>query len=170
MVISDQPPPTTVPASRVIRGYEPQQHPAPAARAAGSGQAAAPAPGAANAASGTPSPALASPTGSSAESTSSAAPAAPSAADRQLEARRKQLEKDAERKKRDEEARVASEQASRSARACADRLTDIRTLESGMRVARVTSSGEREYISDEERNTRIEQMRREMKEQCKSGS
>jgi len=80
------------------------------------------------------------------------------------------LEKDAERKKRDEEARVASEQASRSARACADRLTDIRTLESGMRVARVTSSGEREYISDEERNTRIEQMRREMKEQCKSGS
>ncbi len=143
LVISDQPPPSSVPGGRVIRGYEaPQRATAPAA-------------------------AEAQPTGPRESAGSSAA--APTVADRMLEARRKQQERDAERKKREEEARQASAQAARTARVCADQDTNVRTLESGMRLVRVNESGEREYLTDDERSAQLERIRKEMKEHCGKG-
>ncbi len=86
-----------------------------------------------------------------------------------LEARRKQQEKDAERKKREEEARQASAQSARTARLCADQETNVRTLESGMRLVRVNEAGEREYLTDEERSAQLDRIRKEQKEHCSKG-
>lgn len=151
MVISDQPPPNSVPSGRVVRGYE-----APARG---------PAQGAASAAA--PVTNEAAPSGP--RETAGASAAAPSAADRMLEARRKQQEKDAERKKREEEARQASAQSARTARLCADQETNVRTLESGMRLVRVNEAGEREYLTDEERSAQLDRIRKEQKEHCSKG-
>lgn len=158
LVISDQPPPSSVPGGRVIRGYEaPQRATAPAA----AGSAAAAGSGSTTAAADAP------PTGP--RESAGAPAAAPTVADRMLEARRKQQERDAERKKREEEARQASAQAARTARVCADQDTNVRTLESGMRLVRVNESGEREYLTDEERSAQLERIRKEMKEHCGKG-
>ena len=70
---------------------------------------------------------------------------------------------------REEEARQASAQAARTARVCADQDTNVRTLESGMRLVRVNESGEREYLTDEERSAQLERIRKEMKEHCGKG-
>lgn len=90
---------------------------------------------------------------------------AESAADKELAAKRKaQLQADADKKKREE-----AEQTAKVARACEDMRTEVRTLETGMRVSRVNSQGEREFLSDEERNRRVASVQRDIKEHCKQG-
>ncbi len=84
-------------------------------------------------------------------------------ADKELDAKRKAKEKaDAERKKKEE-----SEQSAKLARACDEMRTEVRTLESGMRTARINSQGEREFLTDEERERRMDLVRRDIRDSCK---
>lgn len=85
-------------------------------------------------------------------------------ADRAIEMRRRQAEREAADRKA-----LEQEQAAASlARFCDNARADLRTLESGMRVARVGNDGEREFIEDDEREKRIELLRREVRAQCPS--
>lgn len=148
MVFSDQPPPPSIDPSRIIRRDPVRQTP-PAADSSGVPRT---------------------PDGTSAGVSATARPAsgasAPeSFADRQLDAKRKAQEKaDAERKKKEQ-----AEQEAKVARACEDMRSEVRTLETGMRVTRVNAQGEREFLSDEDRNKRIDTVRRDMREHCKQG-
>lgn len=141
MVYSDQPPPSSVPASQILR---------------------APAPGA----TGEPAPAAAAPRADAAGQ-APASPRSPVAAPRtwvekEQESRKRAMEReDAERKQSDER-----EQAARTARACQDARTALRTLESGMRISAVDASGERQVIDDAERARRIDAARQEIARSC----
>lgn len=85
-------------------------------------------------------------------------------ADRELEQRRKfQEQVNAEKKRREQ-----AEMEAKVSKACDEMHGEIRTLESGMRITRVTKDGEREYLSDEERASRLDTIRRSVKESCKS--
>lgn len=131
---SDQPPPTSIPASRVTQ-----------IGTGTSGRAAAPqAAGTANA--------------------TEAQPAAQSWADRALEARRRQADKEAAERKAQDQAQATDSLS----RFCDGARADLRTLESGMRIARVRADGEREFISDEEREGRIGLLQREIRAKCPS--
>ena len=139
MVYSDMPPPASVAPSSVLRA---PARPAPADGPGGSGATASAPPTSLNAA----------PPG--------AAP--PSAADRELEFRKRRMEKaEAERK-----ATEASIQAQRKASACADSRSEVRSLESGMRVSRINEKGERETLDDAQRASRLEAARAGVKEAC----
>lgn len=148
MVFSDQPPPHDIDPAKVIR-RDPGRLTPPASSSAGS----APKPEAGSASSS--ANAKSGPTASAPESF----------ADRQLDAKRKAQEKaEAERKKKEQ-----AEQEAKVARACEDMRTEVRTLETGMRVTRVNAQGEREFLSDEDRTKRIDSVRRDMREHCKQG-
>jgi hypothetical protein len=141
MVYSDMPPPASVQPSAVQRAPARQ---APAVAPGGSGATASDAP---------PPP------------TASAAPAAASeqsAAEREMAFRKRRLER-AEAERKSAETQAA---ARRSAAACEDARTRARTLESGMRVARVNDRGEREVLDEETRTTQLESARRAMREHC----
>lgn len=148
MVFSDQPPPPEVDPTKVIRRDTGRLNP-PASTSAGSAR-----------------PPEGGSTGTSANAKAAPAASAPeSFADRQLEAKRKAQEKaDAERKKKEQ-----ADQEAKVARACEEMRSEVRTLETGMRVARVNAQGEREFLSDEDRNKRIDTVRRDMREHCKQG-
>jgi hypothetical protein len=141
MVYSDMPPPASVPPSAVQRAPARQT---PAAAPGGSGAtASAPATHAASTAAATPAPTL---------------------ADREMEFRKRRLEREeAERKAADAQA-----QAQRLAAACEDSRAQVRTLESGMRVARVNERGEREIVDDATRASQLEAARRSVREHCRS--
>lgn len=153
MVYSDRAPPTSVPPARILRAPEvrPVEPPKPAGDtvAGRGGQPAKPgAPGVRAATGG----ALA-----------SAAPAAPvSAADREM-AYRKRLAEQAEAEKK-----AAAENARKVAlaRACEDARGNVRLLESGQRVTRINASGEREFLSDRERDERLATARRNLGQNC----
>lgn len=87
------------------------------------------------------------------------------AADRELARRQKA----AEQAGKAERERQQAEQSARLARACEEGRTELRTLESGMRMARVNKDGEREYLDDAERDKRIAALRRDLNEVCKAG-
>ena len=87
------------------------------------------------------------------------------AADREL-ARRQKANEQADKAERE---RQQAEQTQRLARACEEARTELRTLESGMRMARINKDGEREYLDDAERDKRIATIRRDLNQSCKAG-
>lgn len=87
------------------------------------------------------------------------------ATDREL-ARRQKAAEQADKADRE---RQQAEQTERLARACEDARTELRTLESGMRMARINKDGEREYLDDAERDKRIASIRRDLSQSCKAG-
>jgi len=136
MVYSDLPPPVSVPLHSVIKGPIGQ---APAGPPGGSG-------------------------GPVAAAVSAPAPAAPppSAADRELEWRKRRLERAESQRK----AAEADERAQRIAAACADSRYEIRTMESGLRMASVNERGEREVVGEAERERRLATARQQVREHC----
>lgn len=142
MVFSDQGPPSHIDPSRVIRTV-------PGRTASGANHAVNTAPPAVSAAAeNLPNPG-----------------ARESLADKELDAKRKAKEKaDAERKKKEE-----ADQTAKLARACEEMRAELRTLESGMRAATVNAQGEREFLSDADRERRLDGVRRDIKDSCKPG-
>ena len=148
MVYSDLPPPASIAPSAVIRS---PARPPQAGDPGGSGAAATPkaAPSAAVAPARPASPAARVDT-------------PPSAADRELEYRKRRLERaEAERK-----AAEAQADARRRSAACDDARGEVRTLESGMRVARVNAAGEREVLDDAQRAARLDAARGTVRDAC----
>ena len=93
------------------------------------------------------------------------APAPRSLADREMDNRRQAQE-------REEQARKKAEEASQAARmnqACEAMRTELRTLDSGMRIATVNANGEREFIADDVRQQRSTQLRQDISDHCKAG-
>jgi hypothetical protein len=96
-------------------------------------------------------------------SAASAAPlAAARASDPELEARRKKGEQDVADKKKAEDAKVASARADNCARA----KEQMRTLDSGMRMARTNSKGEREVLDDTARAAETTRARNVVASDC----
>lgn len=152
MVFSDRPPPGSVPAGNLMRTpVRPPTGAAPSAGATSASEAGASAVATAPAAVG-------------GENSKAASASAPGLADRALEQRRRQAERAAQ-EKAEADQRAANE---RQARACEASRDALRALDSGMRVARVNAQGEREFLSDEERERRAAELRRDMKDSCKS--
>ncbi|MFT4100440.1 MAG: DUF4124 domain-containing protein [Burkholderiaceae bacterium] len=90
---------------------------------------------------------------------SAPAPDAARDADRQMEERRRAEE--AARKEKE-----TTERAARTAIACEHLRAEQRTLESGMRIATILPNGEREYMSDETRDRRTTEVRKNLSELC----
>ncbi len=138
MVFSDQPPPAAVSADRIVRSAAPTL--------------------AAPTAAGTAAPAPL----KAAAAAAAAAAAPPSLADRDLAWRKRMADSEEQEKK-------TTEAASRKlalVQACEDLKGTIRSLESGQRVTRVTASGEREFIADDERLQRLAAARKSAGERC----
>lgn len=94
----------------------------------------------------------------------SAAPlAAARASDPVLEAKRKQAEQEAAAKKKAEEDKIAAARAENCARARAQ----MRTLDSGIRIARVNDKGEREIIDDTARAAEVKRTQALIASECK---
>lgn len=85
----------------------------------------------------------------------SAPPLAPKGVDPELEAKRKKAEQDEAAKAKAEEQRVAAAKAENCTRA----REQMRTLESGMRMARVNEKGEREVLDDKMRAEELKRAR-----------
>ena len=136
LVYSDQPPPTSIPQDAVLQA--PGLRPS-AERSSGTTGDGAKTPGAG--------------TGSAGVTT---------AADRELEFRRRRMER-AESERKAAEETVKARQAATD---CEETRTELRTLESGMRVSRINERGEREFIDDAQRAARIEAARKTSREHC----
>ena len=97
-------------------------------------------------------------------SAASAAPlAAVRASDPELEARRKQAEQEIADKKKAAEDKVAAIRADNCIRAKAQ----MRTLDSGIRMARVNEKGEREILDDAARATEVKRAQDAIASDCK---
>ncbi len=94
----------------------------------------------------------------------SAAPAGPArkTEDPELEARRKKAEQEEAEKKKADEARASAARAENCRRAQAH----LRSLDSGMRVARVAENGEREILDDAQRAAETKRAREVVASQC----
>jgi hypothetical protein len=88
---------------------------------------------------------------------------APKTVDSDLDAKRKKTEQDAADRKKADDAKLAAAQAENCARAKAQ----MRTLDSGMRIARVNEKGEREFLDDKARAAEAERTRAAMTSDCK---
>jgi hypothetical protein len=139
-VFSDRPPPSDVPAAKVLRSPK--------------GQAAAPAPVSDTAAA--PSPTSTSPAAAAAASAAANAASAARAAgsapkltgkDKELEDKKKQAEAAAAAKKKEEEAKYAEAQADNCKRAKSSKMA----FDSGQRITRMNEKGEREVLDDKQR-------------------
>ena len=149
MVYSDQPPPSSVPASHILRTP-------------------APAPGAATQ-TVTPTTAAAAP----AARLAAPAAAAPGATDAGGATPRNWIEKEQasrkralEREEADSKQRAEREQAAQNARACESAREALRTLESGMRMSFIDDKGERQTLDEAERARRIDAAREEIARSC----
>lgn len=129
-VFSDRPPPADVPAKNLLA--QPRAGQAPAGRTAAQPAAAASAAAAADAAN---RPAAA------------ASSAAPAGVDKALEEKKRKAEQAEAEKKKAEEARIAAARAENCKRATNSKAT----IQSGMRMARINSQGEREFLDDAQR-------------------
>ncbi len=98
-----------------------------------------------------------------ASAASDAGALAPKTVDTELDAKRKKAEQDAADKKKAEDAKLAAAQAENCARAKAE----MRTLDSGMRLARVNEKGEREFLDDKARAAEVDRTRAVMTSDCK---
>jgi hypothetical protein len=97
-------------------------------------------------------------------SAASAAPlAATRASDPELEAKRKQAEQEAAAKKKAEDDKIAAARADNCKRAQAQ----LRTLDSGIRIARVNEKGEREIIDDTARAAETKRTQGVIASDCK---
>jgi len=90
------------------------------------------------------------------------APLAPKV-DSELEAKRKKTEQDAVDKKKADDAKTAEARAANCARA----KTQMRSLDSGVRISRTNDKGEREYLDDKARAQEVERTREIMTSDCK---
>jgi hypothetical protein len=88
---------------------------------------------------------------------------APKAVDPELEARRKKAEQEAADKRKAEEAKVAAAQAENCTRA----KSQMRTIDSGVRMTRVNAKGEREFLDDAARAAEAKRTREVMASECK---
>lgn len=91
--------------------------------------------------------------------------ATPSLADQQMQEREKAQAKAAEERKKHDEA----ERTARLAQACEQMRSELRTLDSGMRVASVNAAGEREYMSDDDRAKRTTELKKNLQDNCTAG-
>jgi Domain of unknown function (DUF4124) len=97
-------------------------------------------------------------------SSASAAPLAASrASDPELEARRKKAEQEVADKKKAEDDKLAGVKAENCTRAKAQ----MRTLDSGIRMARTNDKGEREFLDDNQRATEAKRTRDAIASECK---
>jgi uncharacterized protein DUF4124 len=87
----------------------------------------------------------------------------PKTTDTELEAKRKQAEADQAAKTKAEEAKVAAARADNCARAKAQ----MRTLDSGIRLARTNAKGEREFLDDKQRAEEAGHTRQVIAADCK---
>lgn len=133
MVFSDTPPPPSIPRANILQAPK------------GKIPAAAPAPGAA----ATGSPAVNAATG----------PAAPkTVAEREADFKKRQL---ADQKKAKEEGEKSEQEQQRKA-ACESQRQNLTSLESGQRIVRTDSKGERYFVEDEQRAKDIAKARQDM--------
>jgi Domain of unknown function (DUF4124) len=96
-------------------------------------------------------------------SAASAAPAlVPKSTEPELEAKRKKVEQEAAEKKKAEEAKYAAAKAENCVRAKAQ----MRTLDSGIRVARINEKGEREFLGDAARAVDTQRVREAIASEC----
>jgi hypothetical protein len=102
------------------------------------------------------------PASASAPNAAASAPAKP-AVDPGLEARRKRDEEEQLAQRKKEEERVAALRAENCARARAH----LRSLEDGMRLARVNEKGEREVLDDEQRAAETQRARNVIATECR---
>ena len=125
-VFSDRPPPSDVPASKILRS--PRGQAAPAAE---------------------PVVAAAAPAASAAASGAKPAGSAPklSGKDKELEDKKKQADAAAAAKKKEEEAKYAEMQADNCKRAKSSKMA----FDSGQRITRMNEKGEREVLDDKQR-------------------
>lgn len=135
---SDRPPPSSVPANRILK------HPGGASSAA-----------VAPAASATP----VAPT----QSATARPDAEKTIAEKNAEFRKRQMEREDKEKKLAEEAKLAVDKA----RNCERAQEYQRSLEAGVRISRTDKNGERSYLSDEQRERELGDTRRMLNE-CKS--
>ena len=138
---SDQPPPPSVPDAAILKApHSALQRPGPVAPTPSGGDSAA------------------GPVGTSPER---AAPL--KAADREFEFRKRRIERaEAEKKAAEAQAR-----AQRASTACEESRVEVRTLESGMRMASVDARGERVVADDADVARRLESARRAVQDFCK---
>lgn len=106
--------------------------------------------------------------GSAAATTTAADAAAPASApaagkDKNLEAKKKEADVAAAAQKRTQEEQAAQARADNCARAKSGKAT----YDSGVRVVRTNDKGEREYLSDEERNTEMKRLNGIIATDCK---
>jgi hypothetical protein len=140
-MFSDRPPPPGTPASRILKAPHRNEAAGVSAPAASASAAATPA------AAGSPA----------------AAPKAPpSLADREADYRKRQAQQQADEKKAQLEAAHAAQQQ----QVCADARQDEAQLASGIRISQMDASGERSFLSDEERGRRLARARQALA-QCK---
>lgn len=137
MVYSDQPPPSSVPTSRIVRAPAPSQGGGaqPATAAAAAARAAVP----------------------------TAVPTAPGNWIEKEQASRKRA---LEREEAERRQAADREQAARNVRACEEARGALRTLDSGLRVSYVDERGERQILDDAARARRAEAVRQEITRNC----
>jgi hypothetical protein len=145
---SDQPPPPNVPSSRIMA------IPGKATSAAMTGAAAPKANADASKANADASKANA--------DASKASPGPKTWAERSMEIRKRDAQREAEGRKEEELAR----QAAALGQVCEGMRAEARTLESGMRLARVNAQGEQEIVSEEERTARLQSLRKDLQANC----
>ena len=93
---------------------------------------------------------------------SAASPVAKPSVDPELEARMRRSEQDRQAAQKREEERVSAAKADNCARA----RSSLRTLESGVRIARVNDKGEREIMEDKERAAEMQRARDTIAADC----
>lgn len=98
-----------------------------------------------------------------AASAASAPPLVPKGSEPELEAKRKKLEQEEAEKKKAEEQRIAAVKADNCTRA----RSQLRTLESGVRIARTNDKGEREILDDRQLAAEQKRARDVMASDCK---
>jgi hypothetical protein len=93
---------------------------------------------------------------------SKASPGPKTWAERSMEIRKRDAQREAEGRKEEELAR----QAAALGQVCEGMRAEARTLESGMRLARVNAQGEQEFVSEEERTARLQSLRKDLQANC----
>lgn len=88
---------------------------------------------------------------------------APILLDPKLQAARKETERQAAEQKQKEEEQIAAARAAN----CENARTKLRTLESGIRMARTNSKGETEILDDKARQTETKQAQDVIRSECK---
>lgn len=144
---SDQPPPPNVPESRI-------------ARSAKQG------PSLTVASTPAPTPAAAAPSAQNGPASEKPgvdpAKAPKSWNERALEMRKRDTERQEAQRKEEDLARKAAALG----QVCEGMRSEVRTLESGMRIARVNARGEQEFVTDEERASRLDALRKDLQAHC----